>query len=119
MSLGIETLKTTSVNILELGKTFADVFEDGKFNILTESFQLGKSLVSELPAIIKNGKAALAELKDLTPAEAKELAAHIQQKFDIANDQIEAKIEHALDLIVKLYETIKEVVAFGKTLKKA
>lgn len=52
-----------------------------------------------------------AELADLSPEERAQLMAHVKEKFDLADDALEAKIEAGLGLAVKLQELVVELVA--------
>lgn len=61
-----------------------------------------------------NLPALKAEVADLSAAEKAELLEHVKAKFDLADDELEAKLEAGLALAVKAAELVAEVVAFAK-----
>jgi len=61
----------------------------------------------------------LAELKDLDDAEKAQLLTSFKAKFDLTNDEVEAKVEGALGLAVKTEALVEEIIGFAKSFKKA
>jgi N-acetylglucosamine-6-phosphate deacetylase len=66
-----------------------------------------------------NPAAALAQIKDLDDAEKAQLVAAFKEKFDIADDQVEAKIEAGVGLVAKAEGLVQEIIAYSKSLKPA
>lgn len=114
--LGTENIKETLSGVIRITESFADALADGKINFVTEGIPLITNLVV-IPKIITSGKAALAELKDLDEEEAKEVAAYFALNFDIANDDLEVKIESAINLLADSYEFITGVFPLIKKWK--
>jgi hypothetical protein len=55
------------------------------------------------------------QLADLNGEEKAQLLARFKEKFDIADDHAEGKIESGLALAVKAEELVREVIAFAKS----
>lgn len=60
-----------------------------------------------------------AEFKNIDDAEKAQLLASFKAKFDLSNDEVEAKVEGALGLAVKTESLVEEIVGFAKSFKKA
>ena len=59
------------------------------------------------------------EFKDIDPVEMKELYAFAEEKFDIANDEVEVIVEKSISTLMALGESIMELVELGKAIKAA
>lgn len=59
------------------------------------------------------------EILDLDDAEKQQLLDFMKNKFDLADDALEAKIEHGLELVFKAEDLVKQVIAFAKAAKGA
>jgi len=111
-SLGIENIKEVFTTIIEIGVEIADLVKDFSFE---KALSLGFKLAG-LRTAVPIFKQALKEFKDgLTPAEAKQIADHFKVKFDIENDELEAKIENVVSLIPDTFDWIADGIGlFGK-----
>jgi hypothetical protein len=89
---------------LHLASAIKDAMDDGKMNILDfpKFFKVLKKLKPALDGI----EMIPSELKDLDDAEKAELMAAFQDKFDIGNADLEAKIEMALDASLSLLRLV-------------
>ena len=91
----------TSMMVAQLIKNFS----------LSKAAALGFHL-AENQDLLQVAPAALAEFRDTDTAEAKEITDYFDEKFDIANDELEARIEAGIDFIPEGYELIKRNVAY-------
>lgn len=112
--LGIENLKKVLAATLHLANRVDQVTQDG-FQPLTDLVALLPNLVDGV-SLIKNGKDALAEFKELDATEKKEILAFVKAEFDIADDKLEDVVETAFEviesvsvLIVKITVALKKV----------
>lgn len=106
-NLGIENIKTAFGILIEVGQAIDDFRQTG-FNIangLDFVFTLGQ-YVGKLDVF----KKSLAEFRDLDTAESVQVSKHIKQKFDISNDELEARIERIIDLLPRTYLHVRETV---------
>lgn len=67
---------------------------------------------------LQPGKLA-AEFKDIDDAEKAQLLTSFKAKFDLTDDEVEAKVEGALGLAVKTEALVEEIIGFAKSFKKA
>lgn len=99
--LGVDNIKA----ILTIAITF---FEDLVQAIKTRNYFRLFEIVSRLLQfgnILAVAQQAWEEFKDLkSSGEAQEVVDHFAVEFDIANDQLEAKIESALSLLPRIYD---------------
>jgi hypothetical protein len=58
------------------------------------------------------------EWKDLTDAEKNLLMVHVKDKYDIEDDDLEAKIEEGLVIVKEVVECTERAIAFVKSFKK-
>lgn len=114
--LGIDNIKKALSSVLKLAITAIEVMEDKKISF-TEWPRVGLAL-TQIPGLVKSGSDAIAELKDLTAEETAELSAYFKEEFDIDNDQLEARVEESIDLLLKTQALCMEWVQWGKSLKK-
>lgn len=59
------------------------------------------------------------EFKDIDAAEMAELNTFVEEKFDLANDQVEVIVERSIKTLVSLGGSIMELVALGKAVSAA
>ena len=104
--LGIENLKKLVSFACGFTKEIASAMADGKFKT-AEIFGFFDEIM-EIPGVVKSFPAILAEIKDLTIDERKELEAYIQDKFDLANDKVEAVIEHSMSFAFSAVALVEE-----------
>jgi len=101
---GIKETKELVAFSMALVKTAVEVAADGK---------VGLSDLVTLVGALKDAPDALvgidqipAELSDLSPEEVTELVAFIKEKFDLADDELEAKIELGFDVAASVASAI-------------
>lgn len=115
--LGIEKIKASFKGLLSLINPIVEaIADDGKIAI-TELFAIAPRLIV-IPQLTEDVKASLNEYRDLTAAEAKEVAEYFKQEFDIPNDALEAHIEEGLDLLVEGYETVTSTIKWYRRTHK-
>jgi len=107
MALGIENLKKVLVAAIHLADKIDDVTQDG-FQIVADSIALIPN-IGEAVAVVKNGKDALAEYKDLDDVERAEVLAYVQIEFDLEDDKLEAVIEAAFKTIASIGDLVVKV----------
>lgn len=100
MSLGIDNLKKAGKFGVGLGMQIEKALADGKFTWTDLPGFVDELL--EIPGIVNNREAIVAEFKDLTIDERAELLAYLKQEFDLADDVLESKIEKGLDIAFAL-----------------
>lgn len=106
---GTKHIKASFSNLLSLANPILGALEDdGKISI-AELFTIAPRLIM-IPKLVENVKASLAEFKNLTAAEAKEVADFIKVEFSIPNEALEDHIETGLDLVVEGYETVTKSI---------
>ena len=103
---GIQDLKTVISALFEIREQIHDLITNWS---IPKAIQVAFELV-EYKTVLPKFQQAWLQLKDLSTSESQEVAAHIKLNFDIANDDLEAKIETGIDLIPKTYIHIKESV---------
>lgn len=105
--LGIDNLKKVAEVAFAFQAEGAKAMEDGRFQLIetlgfTDEFM-------QLPEAVNAAKLVPAELEDLDETERNELADYIQEKFDIANDEVEAKIEKAVAWLIHTYTFFRDI----------
>lgn len=103
MNEGIQNLKeivTFVFNLLDAVKTAKE--NDGKVDF--KDWYLLFPLVGEGGVAVENAESILKGWKDGTPEERKEVVDLIKERFDLADDKLETKIEKALDALVLILE---------------
>jgi len=108
----IENIKKAFTSVIGISKDIVPLFDDGKIS-RTELFSL-LFIAPKIPAVVENAKASLSEFKRLKPADAELVVVHIKEVLDLENDDLEAKIEKAIDLIAEGYSLVIALIAFGK-----
>lgn len=104
MAIGIENLKTVAKFGIDLGENISAALADSKIT-LSEAVSLLPTVMS-LPGIIEKKADIVAEFKDLDSAERSELNAYIAAEFDIADDELENKIEKGLSAVVAVLDLV-------------
>jgi len=109
MPVGIEKLKEAVHLAIALPvqavKTIKNKFQIFDLIAFIDEFR-------QFAEVIKARKDIVSELKDLTPAERKELHDYVKEEFDIPNDKVELFIENALawaDSTITLIEEVKKL----------
>lgn len=108
--LGIVALMSLSTALAHSGNAIGDVFEDGRVDF--KDF-------SRIPAILEAGRDftgvkfadVLPEVADLDTDEARQLADHFAQVFNISNDTVEGVIEEGMALVVDAVEAAQAMWA--------
>jgi len=85
---------------LSLGNALRKAMEDGNINLLDALKFL--PVLRELKPAIEGAKKIPAELKDLDEAEKAELLAYFKKEFELKDDELEAKVEMALEVGLSL-----------------
>ncbi len=111
-SLGIDAIKNTFSSVLDLTHMLVKVLDDGKVSI----FELPQLAIgaSAIPSIVENGKSALAEFKDLSPAESKKIQAFIKNNFVLDNKPLENHIESGIELLSNSYSFVTDGIDLYK-----
>lgn len=92
--LGTEKLKLVLVAAVKVADKIDVVTQDG-FQVVSDSVALIPNL-SDLVVVLKDGKAAVAELKDLDADERTDLLDTIKEELDLIDDKLENVIEKVL-----------------------
>lgn len=107
-NLGVDNVKRVAAFLILTGVKIEETISDFNYGkALGLAFHVGENL-----DIVDAGKDALAELKDMNAAETQEVADFIGEDFDIANDELEARIEAGIQLIPEGYALLKANIAF-------
>lgn len=99
--LGIQELKKAVTTAIGLGKKITEALEDGKITFI-EGASIGIGAGMDAINVVKNAKQIWQEIKDLDGQELDELKAHVQQEFDLPNEQVEETIGETLIFIVNV-----------------
>lgn len=106
--LGIDNLKIVTGFVIYVSYQLAEMVKKFDFS---KAVQLA-FFIGENREILARGKAALAELKAVTPDEARELVDYFGVNFDLADDTLEQRIERGLEFIPRGYGLLKENIGF-------
>jgi len=98
--LGIDKVKLALALGFSLGEQIEKAMEDGKFNLSDLPGFIDEFM--QIQGVVESGKDVLAQALDLDAAERAEINTWAQAEFNIANDELEAKIESALDLAISI-----------------
>ena len=109
---GIENLKELATFVCEMGNGSGKALEDGKLTI-ADAVHFAKAGVSAPAAFIGIGQVDN-EYFDLDEAEKAELNAHIAQKLDLPQDNIETITESILKGIIELSGAMKQILQAKK-----
>jgi hypothetical protein len=108
----LENIKKAFTSVLELSQDIIPLFDDGK---ISKTELIGLLFIApKIPGVVEDTRKALPAFKKLTPAGAVEVSEHVKQKFDIANDELEARIELGLDLLTICYQIGVDLCTFSK-----
>lgn len=109
--LGIENLTTLAVDAIIVGRDIGKALSDGVQ--LMDGFVIIQDF-PKIAEIAQVAKPAFAELKDLTPGEAKDLAANVSARTGLPNDgTVLGKVKTALALAARTYAAVDEVLIVG------
>lgn len=115
---GVDNFLKVADVVIEAGNVF-DKIKSDKEATTAQKATYAMLLFDEvmlLPSVkfseIKN------ELKELDAEDKAKLNTHFKAKFDIADDQVEAKIEHVFEVMLKLEGVVTEVIELVKSFKK-
>lgn len=107
-TLGIESLKVVCSDALIVAQDLIDAAKDGIQ--ISDAFVVFNNL-SKIQRVAANAKQALAELKDLTPAESSELVEYVAIAANLDdNDRVERQIKGSLRLVARAHRTVAEAV---------
>jgi hypothetical protein len=104
--IGIENIKKAVSLVLTVGEDVAKGLADNGHLDLSEYIGIGIDLVGGVPGVVKNFKDIKIEFANLTVEKKNELIEFVKADFDIPQEEIEAKIEKAIDLINAVAEFI-------------
>lgn len=106
--LGIDNLRIVTGFVIYVSYQLAEMVRKFDFS---KAIQLA-FFIGENREILSKGKAALAELKDVSEDEARELVDYFGVNFDLADDTLEQRIERGLEFIPRGYGLLKQNIEF-------
>lgn len=110
-SLGVINVKVVLTILITFLVDLFQVFRKGNWmqlvNTIFNLIRFGN--------IVVIAKDAFAEFKDIDATESREVVNHIKAELDLDNDEVEAAIESAIELIPEVYDLALEVLAIGGT----
>ena len=104
--LGIETLKQTALTAIKFGQKLEDALADGKLS-WGEGLSLAIGVAPDVFKLVPKASLIIAEYKDLSDEERKELAEFIVTELDLESDKVEVLVEKGFALLVALDELIE------------
>jgi hypothetical protein len=107
MALGVENLKKALGLVLHLVDKIEEVTQDG-WQWLKDSLALLPTL-TEVPGVIKNGRAIWDEVQDLDDDERAELNAFAKQELDLEDEKVEAVVEAAFDVLDAVGDLVDKI----------
>lgn len=104
-TLGITELVDTAVDVLEVGQTVGRALSDG-----LDLTDIGAvwNVAPRLVEVIRDGKQALAELMDLTPAESAEAVLQISERAHLPATGVLGKVQESLILLARTHQEIAD-----------
>lgn len=102
--LGVEGIKKVLAFPFSLVKAIDNAKADGEITLSDIPYFIEP--VTKLGDAISNAKQAKDEIKDLSSAERAELETWVAENFDIADDQLEVKIEKGIGLMLHIAEFV-------------
>jgi hypothetical protein len=114
--VGIDSTILTLETVIEIGADIGKALEDRKLD-LGESLGLVKHIPSVV-GLIKGAPQLPAELKDLDAEEREAIVAHFADKFDLADDAAEARIEQLFRTVVSLATETVAVIELVKDFRQ-
>jgi len=112
--LGITKLMGLIMFGIGVGMKSANALEDGKVS-LSELFSITPDLMA-IHGIVKDFPEIKQEVADLDAEERAQISKEVQEKFDIADDDLEAAIEGGVRLGIAVLD---EIALFGNLKKKS
>lgn len=107
-SLGIENLKKGVKLAIEFGEEIERLTKNpNKLTALIGFFDE----VMQVPEVAKNIEQTVAEIKDLSEDERRELKTFVAAEFDLENDKVEEKVEAAIDWLASTWLLVKSMRA--------
>ena len=91
--------------VFALGNGVARAMEDGEIGF-SDLMSFIEPMKKAGPAL-ENAASALTELKNLDAAQLNELVEYSKNRLDLPNDQLEARIELALEAAARLYQVVQ------------
>lgn len=120
--IGIENTKKAIKALCAVGNAVGHIMEDGKISI--RDIGALKYLKDAKDVVKIDFKELLKEYKDWDDQEKQMIASEMEKEFDIPQDQVEAKIEDGvrlvidgLDIFSDNAEFVKEMITFVKSFK--
>mgnify|MGYP000592638206 CR=1 FL=1 len=100
--LGVENLKLVFTILITFGEDIVIALQRRSFAAM---FEVILNLL-KFGNIIEIAQVAWLELKDPSLPETEEVIEHFKEELDLENDEVEAKIEAAADLVPEVYRTV-------------
>lgn len=112
--LGIENLKKLLFLLVEMGNVGDWIGRHPELGVakFSKLFDLADEAMAMTGFELESVKQ---EIKDLDEVERAQLLEALKVKFDIEADDLEAKIEEGLGLIVRLYKDVTDTIAYAKS----
>ena len=88
-----------------LGNAFGESMKDGKLDY-TDLINLWDPL-TKAPDAVEGASKILSEIENLDAEKGKALVEYAKAKFDIPQDDVEAKVEAAMDLVLGITKFVK------------
>lgn len=107
--IGTTHIKASFKNLLFLAEPLISALEDDGKIAITELLAIAPRLIT-IPKLVEDVKGSLAEFKNLSAAEAKEVADYFKDAFSIPNKELEAHIERGLELVAEGYECVTKTI---------
>lgn len=116
--VGTQNLKKVLDVVLEMGNASEDMLRGGqslmqRLSHISQMFDEFMALTSVKYHLLDD------EAKNLDDAEKAELIQHMKMKFDLDNDELEAKIEAGVSIAAKLGSALSESISWAKSLKSS
>ena len=102
---GIENLKKSVKDVIEIGMTVAKATADGKINF-SEGVQIAWE-TKDLYGIVNKWGEIKEEFNDLSEEEMEELKEYVETELEIDNDKVEVVIEKSFALLIAITDLIK------------
>ena len=107
--LGVENLSIFLAYVVDLGIAGDVIFEDGQVSVgdVGALWDMGKHMLS-LGHI--DFAQVFPEFEDITAEEMGHLVNMMKERFDLPDDQLEAKVEVFMDIGARIYLAIKDAI---------
>jgi hypothetical protein len=113
--IGIDSTILTMETAIEIATDIGKALDDKKLS-LSESLAMVKHIPSVI-SLIKGAPQLPAELKNLSADEREVIVAHFADKFDLADDAAEARVEQLFRTVVVLAAETVAVIDLVKSLR--